>query len=356
MQRDRLEFLKRYMATVCPTGYEEEAARVWRDEAERFADRTWVDQHGNAFAVVNDGGSPRIMLAGHADEIGLMVTNYDESGFLYFTGLGGWDVQVLPGQRVRILTDDGIVLGVVGRKPIHLLDAEDRKKVVKLEELWIDIGAKDREEAETVVAIGDPAVLDYDFTELRNGLAVARGFDDRIGAFVVLEAARLAAERSPSAAIYAVATSQEEIGVRGATTSAFGIDPQVGIAVDVGFATDTPGMTKEKKQAGDAKMGGGPIVTRGPNVNPRLYQRIVETAKEKEIPIQIHAYPRPTGTDARAMQVTRAGVATGLIGVPSRYMHSPSEVVHLDDVMACARLIAETIAGIDSSTSFLPGT
>ena len=354
MHKARLDFLKRYMGTICPTGFEEEASRVWREEADKFAERTWVDQHGNSFAVVNENGSPRIMLAGHADEIGLMVTHVDEQGYLYFTGLGGWDVQVLPGQRTRIKTKKGIVLGVIGRKPIHLLDDEARKKVVKMEDLWIDIGAKDAKEAKKLIDIGDPAVLDYEFADLCGSLATARGFDDRIGAFVVLEAARLATKMKPKAAIYAVATVQEEIGVRGATTSAFGIDPQVGIAVDVGFATDTPMMSKEKKRVGDAKMGGGPIVTRGPNVNTPLFDRIVKTAKAKEIPVQIHAYPRPTGTDARAIQVTRAGVATGLIGVPSRYMHSPSEVVHLDDVENCAKLIAETIVGIGPKTSFLP--
>ena len=354
MQKSRLDFLKRYMQTICPTGFEEEASRVWREEANAFAERTWVDQHGNSFAVLNEKGTPRIMLAGHADEIGLMVTHIDKEGYLSFIGLGGWDVQVLPGQRVRIRTKDGIVLGVIGRKPIHLLDADDRKKVVKMEELWIDIGAKDRDDAASVISIGDPGVLDYDVAKLRNGLFAGRGFDDRIGAFVVLEAARLAAEMSPKAAIYAVATVQEEIGVRGATTSAFGIDPQVGIAVDVGHATDMPGMSKEKKIAGDIKMGAGPIVTRGPNVNTPLFERIVEAAKSKSIPIQLHAWPRPTGTDARAMQVTRAGIATGLISVPNRYMHSPSEVVHLDDVENCAKLIAETIVGIDENTSFLP--
>jgi len=354
MQQSRLDFLKRFMETICPTGFEEAASRVWREEADAFADRTWVDQHGNSFAVVNESGSPRIMLAGHADEIGLMVTHIDKDGYLSFIGLGGWDVQVLPGQRVRILTEDGIVLGVIGRKPIHLIDADERKKVVKMEELWIDIGAKDREDAASVIAIGDPGVLDYDVAELRNGLFAARGFDDRIGAFVVLEAARLAAEQNPKAAIYAVATVQEEIGTRGAITSAFGIDPQVGIAVDVGHATDMPGMGKQKKIAGDIKMGAGPIVTRGPNINTPLFRRIVATAEQKTIPYQLHAWPRPTGTDARSIQITRAGVATGLISIPNRYMHSPGELVHLDDVENAARLIAETIVGIDESTSFLP--
>jgi len=247
MQKERLEFLKRYMGTISPTGFEEEASSVWRKEAEGFAERTWVDMHGNSFALVNEGGSPRVMLAGHADEIGLMITYIDENGYLSFRGLGGWDPQVLPGQRVRIKTEGGLVLGAIGRKPIHLLGDEDRKKVVKTEDLWIDIGVKDKDEAAKLVKIGDPAVIDYDFAELRNGMAIGRGFDDRIGAFAILEAARLLSGMKPKAAVYAVATVQEEIGLRGAHTSAFGIDPKIGIAVDVGFATDTPGMGTETR-------------------------------------------------------------------------------------------------------------
>jgi len=355
MEKARLEFFKQFMATICPTGSEEEATRVWCEEADRFADRTWVDLHGNAFAVVNEGGSPRIMLAGHADEIGLQVSYVDKNGYLYFSGLGGWDPQILPGQRVRIKTAEGIVLGVIGRKPIHLLDADERKKVVKLEDLWIDIGANDKEEASSLVAIGDPAVLDYDFAELRNGLVVARGLDDRVGAFTVLEAARLAAGLNPKAAIYAVATVQEEIGCRGATTSAFDIDPKVGIAVDVGHATDTPTLDSEKKRIGEASMGKGPTITRGPNISPRVFALFQQAAAKHGIPVQENAFPRPTGTDARTIQVSRAGVATGLVGIPNRYMHSPSEIVHLDDVENAARLIAHTVAEIDDDTNLIPG-
>jgi len=355
MEKQRLEFFRKYMTTICPTGYEEEASRIWCEEAGRFADRTWIDLHGNAFAVVNEGGSPRIMLAGHADEIGLQISYIDKEGYLFFSGLGGWDPQILPGQRVRIKTDSGIVLGVIGRKPIHLLNPEERKKVVKLDDLWIDIGAKDKAEALGAVAIGDAAVLDYDFTELRNGLVVGRGLDDRVGAFTVLEAARLAKEMNPKAAIYAVATVQEEIGVRGATTAAYGIDPKVGIAVDVGFATDTPTLDSEKKRIGEAFMGKGPIVTRGPNINPKLFNLLTTAAEANNIPYQAKGYPRPTGTDARAIQITRAGVAAGLVGLPSRYMHSPSEIVHLDDIENAACLIAHTIAKIDDNTDLIPG-
>lgn len=354
MEKERVEFLRRCMETVCPSGFEEEISRIWRKEADRFAERTWVDTHGNSFAVVNEGGIPRVMLAGHADEIGLMITYIDDHGYLSFAGIGGWDPQVLPGQRVWIQGMTGPILGVIGRKPIHLLEEEERKKVVKIEDLWIDIGAKDKEDVASLVEIGDPAVLDYSFVELRNDLVVSRGFDDRVGAFLVLEAARLVAAMNPKASVYAVATVQEEVGLRGARTSAFGIDPQVGIAVDVGFATDTPGMDKEKKKVGEVTMGKGPIITRGPNINPVLFKLFVETAKEKKIPYQIEGAPRGTGTDANAIQLCRAGVATGLISVPNRYMHSPCEIVHLGDLENIARLIAHTVVRIDERTDFIP--
>ena len=354
MKEESYDFLRRYMETISPSGYEEEASRLWCQEAEQFADRTWVDMHGNSFALVHEGGDPRVMLAGHADEIGLMITYIDENGYLAFTGIGGWDPQVLPGQRVRIRGKTGPVLGVIGRKPIHLLPEEERKKVVKLEDLWIDIGAKGKEEAASLVEIGDPAVLDYAFAALRNDLVVARGLDDRVGAFVVLEAARLLAPMKPKAEVYTVATVQEEIGLRGAKTSAFGIDPKVGIAVDVGFATDTPVMESEKKKVGEVTLGKGPLIARGPNINPPLYQLLIETAKKKDIPYQIEGAPRGTGTDANAIQLTRAGVATGLVSVPNRYMHSPCEIVHLGDLENAAKLIACAVAKINDTMNFLP--
>jgi endoglucanase len=255
---------------------------------------------------------------------------------------------------VRIRGEKGVIIGVVGRKPIHLLEAEERKKVVKFDGLWIDIGAKDKKDAEKHVAIGDPGVLDYGFETLLNDLVAARAFDDRVGAFVILEAARLASEMNPKAAIYAVGTVQEEIGLRGAHTSAFGIDPQVGIAVDVGFATDTPSMGNEKKKVGDIAMGKGGIIARGPNINPKLFDLIVKTAEKEKIPYQVEGAPRGTGTDANAIQLTRAGVATGLISIPNRYMHSPCEIVHLGDLESIAKLIAHTVVSIDDKTDFIP--
>ena len=354
MDDRRFQFLKEFLSTISPSGFEQEAAGVWLKEAGTFADRTWKDLHGNAFAAVNETGAPRVMLAGHMDEIGLMVSYIDDKGFLYVRGIGGWDPQVLPGQRVWIKGKAGRVLGVIGRKPIHLLEDEERKKVVKLEDLWVDIGARSKEEAKERVSIGDPVVLAYGPEKLTDDLLVARGIDDRIGAFVVLEALRLLKDLSPKCAVFAVATVQEEIGLRGARTSAFGLEPKVGIAVDVTFTTDTPGMEGEKKRVGEAKLGEGPVLARGANVNPKLFELLVETAQQEKIPYQVEPAPRGTGTDANAIQLTRAGVATALVSIPNRYMHSPCEIVAFSDLENAAKLIAHVCARIDEDTEFVP--
>jgi len=348
------EFLVRFLSTISPSGFEEEAARVWIEEAKTFAERTWRDLHGNAFAVVNEKGSPRVMLAGHMDEIGLMVSHVDDKGYLYLRPIGGWDSQILPGQRVWIRTKNGRVLGVVGRKPIHLLEDEERKKAVRVEDVWVDIGAKNKEEALKKVAIGDPVVLAWDPAFLNEDLLVARGIDDRIGAYVVLEALRLVKDLSPKAAVFSVATVQEELGLRGARTSAFGLDPKVGIAVDVCHATDHPGTEGDKKKLGDIKVGGGPVIARGPNINPKLFELLVKVAEEEKIPYQIEPAPAATGTDANAIQITRAGVATALISIPNRYMHSPCEIVSLLDLKNAAKLIAHAVTRLSDDTDLIP--
>lgn len=352
MESRSLDFLKRLLATVSPSGYEDEAAQVWTEEAKTFADEVRSDTQGNVIAVVNKGGKPRVMLAGHMDEIGFMITHIDDQGFLYFGQIGGWDPQIVQGQRVWIRTQSGKIPGVIGKKPIHLIKEEDRNRVTKIEELWIDIGAKDKAEAERLVRIGDPAVIDYGFAELRNNLVVSRGFDDKAGAFVVLEAARMLAKLKPKAEVHAVATVQEEVGLRGAHTSAYGIDPLVGIAVDVGFATDFPTMAEEQKRVGAAKVGQGPMIGRGPTYNHKVVELLIETAQAKNIPYQLNGEPRGMGTDAYAMQMTRAGIAAGLVSVPNRYMHSPCEIVSLTDLENAYTLIAHTVAQIDEKMSF----
>lgn len=354
MNSNSKAFLKQLLGTISPSGYEGEAAAVWQAEAETFADEVKRDAHGNTAAVINPGGKVRVMFAGHYDEIGFLVTHIDDRGFLWVAPIGGWDPQISQGQRVWIRTQKGRIMGVIGKKPIHLLDGEARKKVVQIKDQWVDIGVKDKKEAEKLVSIGDPLVLAYDYQELQGDIIAARGIDDRAGAFVVLEAARLLSKLNPEAEIHAVATAQEEIGLRGATTAAFGIDPHVGIAVDVTFATDHPSIDDSVRQEGDIKLGAGPVIARGANINPKVFDLFLDTAKQEKIKVQIIAEPRGTGTDANAIQLNRAGVATGLIGIPNRYMHSPCELVSLKDLDACAKLMAKTAARITTKTNLIP--
>jgi endoglucanase len=350
-----IDFLKRLLDTPAPSGFEASAARVWRDEAAGFADRVWGDVSGNSVAVLNEGGSPRIMLAGHIDEIGVMVTHIDDDGFLYFEGVGGWDSQVLVGQRIRLLTRAGEVLGVIGKKPIHLMKEDDRNKVSKIVDLWIDIGARDRAAAAARgVRVGDAGVIDARMIELGDGLIASRSIDNRIGAYVVLEALRILAQQRPHAMVAAVATVQEEIGYfgGGARTSAYAIAPHLAIVVDVTFASDAPGI--EKKEVGDRRLGSGPVITRGSAAHTVLVDRLVALAEAKEIPYTFTAAPRFTSTDADAIHLTRTGVATAVISVPNRYMHSPNEMVSLADLDAAARLIAEFCRTAADSDDWIP--
>ncbi|MEO0146437.1 MAG: M42 family metallopeptidase [candidate division WOR-3 bacterium] len=355
MKKESLDFLKRLMEAPSPSGYEGPAAEIWRAEAKKFSDQVKTDLHGNTIAVLNKGGSPRVMLAGHIDEIGLMIQSIDENGFARFQGVGGWDPQILPGQRVVFIGKKGPVKGIIGKKPVHLMEQGERTKAVKIEELWVDFGTGSKKETEELISIGDVGVIDVGFQIIHGNNAIARGFDDRIGAFVVLEALRLLSKMNISAEVYAVATVQEEIGLRGAHTAAFGIDPKVGIAVDVTFATDYPGMgSKEKDIFGNIKLGGGPVIARGPNINHRVHELLVKTAKEKKIPYVIEAIPRGTGTDANAIQLSRAGVAAGLISVPNRNMHTPVEMVNLEDVEGAFSLLAHAVAKITDKTNLIP--
>jgi len=354
MDSKAYEFLKNLINSMSPSGFEQEAADIWRDYTAQFADEVRRDLHGNTIAVVNKGGAPRVMLAGHIDEIGYMVKYIDDDGFIYFAPIGGVDPQIAQGQRVIIKGKKGKILGVIGKKPIHLFTPEDRNKVVKFEDMFIDIGAKSKEGAEEYVSVGDPIVNAPGFDELLGDIIVGRGFDDRVGAFVVAEALRLLSEDKPQAEVYSVATVQEEIGLRGARTSAFGIDPKIGIAVDVTFAMDTPKLKGQKELVGDIKIGGGPVIARGPNINHKLFELFVKTAEEEGIPYQIEGIPRGTGTDANVIQLTRAGVAAGLISIPNRYMHTPCEIVSKKDLENAARLIAATVRKITEDTDFTP--
>ena len=345
------EFLKNLLSTPGPSGYEGAAAEVWRVEAGKFAE-VRGDRMGNSFATLNGGGTPRIMLAGHIDEIGLMITHVEEGGLLRFQGVGGWDPQVLVGQRVLVQTDNGEVPGVIGKKAIHVMEADERKKVSEIKSLWIDIGAKDGEEAKEKVRVGDVTVVDQDVLELPNGRVASRSLDNRMGAFVVLEALRLLSEEENFAAeVVAVASVQEEIGLYGARGAAFGLDPNAAIAVDVTHATDTPGIPKNEH--GDHSLGSGPVITRAANLSPVVTDGLIETAESEGIAYTLEADSRSTSTDADAIQFTRAGIATGLVSAPNRYMHSPNEIVALEDLENCARLIAAYVKGLKKDMDFV---
>ncbi|HZY58090.1 MAG TPA: M42 family metallopeptidase [Rubrobacteraceae bacterium] len=351
MREASYEFLKKLLSTPGPSGNEEAAASVWRTEAEKFAE-VRGDRMGNSFATLNGGGTPKVMLSGHIDEIGLMITHIDDEGLLRFQGVGGWDPQVLVGQRVLIQTRNGEVPGVIGKKAIHLMESEERKKVSEIKNLWIDIGARDGDEAKEKVRVGDVGVIDQELLELPNERIASRSLDNRMGAFVVLEALRLLSEENGlDAEVVAVASVQEEIGLYGARGAAFGLDPDAAIAVDVTHATDTPSVSKNEH--GDHALGSGPVITRATNLSPIVTDGLITAAEEEGIAYTLEADSRFTSTDADAIQFTRAGIATGLVSIPNRYMHSPNEIVALEDLENCARLIAVYAKGLKKDTNFV---
>jgi endoglucanase len=352
MDSSALDFLKQLLETPSPSGYERPVQDLVRRFVSEFADRVTTDLHGNVIAAKNPDAKLRVMLAGHCDQIGMLVQHIDAEGYIYVQTIGGWDPQQLVGQRMAVWTSGGPVPAVISRKPIHLLTDEERKQVVKLKDMWLDIGAKDKAEAESLVSIGDPVTLQLGFQMMRNNLANSPAMDDKCGLWVCIEALRRASSKKLNCALYAVSTVQEEIGLRGAQTSAFGIDPQVGIAVDVTHATDCP--TIEKKQEGDIALGRGPVIYRGPNMNPQVVERLVEAAKSAAIPYQLGACGRATPTDANALQITRAGVAAALVSIPNRYMHSAVEMISLDDIDRAADLLANFAASLTGEVDFTP--
>lgn len=335
-----------------PSGYEQPAATVFRDHCALFADEIVRDTVGSTVArVKGTGGGPTVAVVGHIDEIGLIVHHIDDKGFLWFTGVGGWDPIILVGQRVDILTRDGRVSGVVGKKPIHLLRDEERKKAPELRDLHIDIGARDGEQAALSVRIGDVAVIAGDPIELPNDRVVSRSMDNRLGCYVAYEATRLVAEGDrPPGDVCAVAVAQEEISFGGSLTTAYTLRPDIAIVVDVTFATDAPGSNEQ--ELGKHPFGSGPVVTRGSTLDPTVYERLHAAGTEAGIPFTVAASARGTGTDADAIHRSRGGIPTGVVSIPLRYMHSPVEMVQLDDVANAAKLIAAFVRGLDQPVDF----
>jgi putative aminopeptidase FrvX len=342
-----------------PSGYETAPAAAWADAAKAFfGAEVAIDVVGTPSARVvaragaGGDGARRLVVMGHIDEIGLIVTHIDDEGYLWFREVGGWDAQILVGQRVAIATRDGELSGVIGKKPIHLLRDEERKKVAEVRDLHIDVGAKDGEQARALVRVGDVAVIDGDPVVLPNGRVASRALDNRLGSFVALEAARLVSEAggAPGWELVAVAAAQEETTFGGSRTSAFSLAPDAAIVVDVTHATDAPGI--EVKEAGKHELGSGPVISRGSTLHPALFELLHATAEREQIPFTVEAIGRNTGTDADAVHLARGGIPTALVSIPLRYMHSPVELVQLDDVHAAAKLIAAAALALGAETSF----
>jgi putative aminopeptidase FrvX len=365
------QVLRELLAARGPSGYETAPAAVWTAAARAFGADTQVDVVGTPSARVpgRDSSARRLVVMGHIDEIGLIVTHIDDEGYLWFREVGGWDAQILVGQRVVLGTRAGEIPGVIGKKPIHLLREEERKKVAEVRDLHIDVGARDGQQAHELVRIGDVAVLAGDTVELPNGRVASRALDNRLGSFVALETARLVAQAgsadgsggakggdkdgggtSAEWELIAVAAAQEETTFGGSRTSAFSLKPDAAIVVDVTHATDAPGI--EVKEAGKHPLGSGPVLSRGSTLHPRLFELLHDTAERESIPFTVEAIGRNTGTDADAVHLSRGGVPTALVSVPIRYMHSPVELVALADVHAAARLIAAAARTLDAGTSF----
>jgi putative aminopeptidase FrvX len=341
--------LDKLLRAAAPSGHEGPAAAIWREEAD-FA-TLGVDGLGSSIARIGEG-EPLLAVVGHIDEIGLVVTHIDEKGFLWFAPIGGWDPQILVGQRVEVRGKRGLVPGVVGRKPIHLLDPDQRKKVVELKGLHVDVGAVDRDEASELIRVGDPVTVAAEPQQMAGERLVSRAMDNRLGAYVALEALRRCHERgSFEASFAAVAAVQEEIGLYGARTSAFEVRPDLAVAIDVTHATDAPGV--DEKEVGSHPLGSGPAIGRGSTLSPKVFELLVETAEAEGIEHTIAASGRATSTDADAIQISRSGIPTGLVSIPLRYMHSPVEMVDLGDLEATVELIAAFAArlreGVDLS-------
>ncbi|MEE2643197.1 MAG: M42 family metallopeptidase [Planctomycetota bacterium] len=351
MDENAKDFLKRLLETPGVSGYEQSVQQVVADYASSFADSMEKDLHGNLILKKNETAATRVLYAGHCDQIGLLVSQIDDNGFLYFQTVGGWDAQQLIGQRVSVWTDQGEIPGVIAKKAIHLQDDSERKQASKAKDLWVDIGATDKEDAQSVVRIGDSITLRLGFQELRNGRANAPAMDDRTGLWVCVEGMRRAGN-DLNCALFVASTVQEEIGLRGARTAAYNVDPHVGIAVDVTHATDCP--TIDKRQQGEINLGGGPVIFRGPNMNPRVVERLLSECESSETPYQLSALGRAAPNDSNSLQVSRGGVASGLVAVPNRYMHSGVETISLADIDHAANLLASFARSVQPEDTFVP--
>lgn len=354
MNENDFKFFKELIEAPSPSGFEQPAQRVIREALADVADDVRTDVMGNVVAhVKGPKGAPRLMLAGHCDEIGFMVKYVDDQGYLFFAPIGGVDAHLVPGQRVTVHTSGGPIAGVVGKRPIHQIEVKDRETVVPFKSQFIDVGCSSKDEAVELVSIGDPVTFRVGVERLQGTRLTSRAFDDKMGAFIVAQVLReVRRQNRMTVDLHGVSTVQEEVGLRGGATSAYGVQPDIGIAVEVGFASDYPGA--DHKDLGEVSLGKGPVIARGPNINPVLFDLLKKTAEEENIPCQIMGIPRATGTDANVMQLVHGGVATALISIPLRYMHTPVEVLDWVDLEGAVKLLSALCSRITKDHSFVP--
>jgi len=354
MNEQDFKFFKELVEAPSPSGFEQPAQRVIRKALTGVVDDLRTDVMGNVVGhIKGPEGAPRLMLAGHCDEIGFMVKYIDDQGYLFFSPIGGVDAHLVPGQRVLVHTAGGPVVGVVGKRPIHQIEAKDRETVVPFKSQFIDIGSADKADAAKIVSIGDPVTFNVGVERLQGTRLTSRALDDKMGAFIVAQVLReVRRQNRQSVDLFGVTTVQEEVGLRGGATSAYGVQPDLGIAIDVGFASDYPGA--DHKDLGELVLGKGPVIARGPNINPVLFDLLMTTAEEEKIPCQVMGIPRATGTDANVMQLAHGGVATALISIPLRYMHTPVEVLDWVDIEGAVKLLSALCNRITERHSFVP--
>ncbi len=356
MQNSSMQLLEDLIAAEAPTGHEAPAVKAWLDYLKPYSDEQFTDSYGNGFAVFNPDGDPAVMVTGHADEIGLMVTYIDDEGFLWFGSLGGYDPKILPAMRVKVFAKGGKLPGVIGALPPHLQNPATGGTVLKRykfgEHLYIDIGAKDKKAAEKLVRVGDPVILDYGLRKLKGDLITSRGLDNKIGLWTAAQVLKRVAtsKKKPSAKIIALATVQEEIGGFGAQMAAFSTEPDVAVAVDVAQSMDHPGM--EKKRWGEHCVGKGPVLGHGSANHPEVIARLEKVARRLRIDIQHEAAPRYTGTDADSIYTSRSGIPTAVVSVAQRYMHSPVETLSTADLEQVAQLLTEFCLGLKRGERF----
>ena len=352
MDKSLLRFFVELLESPSPSGFEQETQKIFKHFVSNYADDVQSDKNGNAFAIKNGSGKKRIMLIGHGDEIGLMVKYITDDGYIHFAPIGGIDFHILQGSKVDIHTQHGVIRGVIGRKPWHLMRKGGSEQLLSMEELWIDIGAKNKAETLSMVAIGDPITFAKGVDFLPNGLITSKAIDNKVGVFIVAAVIKALKGKKTNASIYAVSGVQEEISYKGSHTSTFQIAPDIGIAIDVTHATDYPSM--DKRAYGDIKVNGGAVIARGSRSNPRVFDLLVKAAEKTKKPYQIEAIPGDSRTDAEGIHMTGAGAASSIVSIPCRYMHTPVEIVSLNDIEAIIELLTKFCLSVNDDTDLNP--